>query len=159
MTAQWAGGLTKLPPLEFGQAVGGGWWVASGILCKSALRQSGWSPPGQHVLDRWSHFHRWLGVTMSPWSWVMRRIPAPAQHPPTRSPWQASSSARAERASTLIFNWERVNINQEVHLCNSIHRCHSHCIAIRWREAPSKRWSFFFFWQGMKTTVSYCEMT
>lgn len=81
---------------------GGGW--GSGILCKSALRQSGWSPPGQHVLDRWSHFHRWLGVTMSPWSRVMRRIPAPAQHPTSPKPRPASSSERAERASTLIFS-------------------------------------------------------
>lgn len=79
-------------------------WSSGEILCKSALRQSGWSPSGQHVLDRWSHFHRWLGVTMSPWSRVMRRIPAPAQRPPTRNPRQASSSARAERASKLIFD-------------------------------------------------------
>lgn len=81
---------------------GGGW--GSGILCKSALRQSGWSPPGQHVLDRWSHFHRWLGVTMSPWGGVMRRIPAPAQHPTSPKPRPASSSERAERASALIFS-------------------------------------------------------
>lgn len=108
---------------------GGGW--GSGSLCKSALRQSGWSPPGQHMLDRWSHFHRWLGVTMSPWSGVMRRILAPALHPTSPKPRPGSSSERAERASTLVFNLERVNINQEVHLRNSIHRCRSHCIAIR----------------------------
>lgn len=81
---------------------GGGW--GSGILCKSALRQSGWSPPGQHVLDRWSHFHRWLGVTMSPWSGVMRRIPASALHPTSSKPRLASSSEWVERASTLVFN-------------------------------------------------------